>query len=411
MAIAPSNVTYSSGTTIGSLWLNGINDHANNLWTPAHPASGISTVATGLQPQTNAQAAIDGLATSISTLAPLASPTFTGTPAAPTPAYGDDDNSIATTAFVQAAAVQKTSATGSAKLPSGTTGQRDGSPSTGAVRFSTTLGAWEGWTGSTWVTLNADLTTLPMTFRNVLMNGDFRINQRAYASGAVLGSGSYAHDRWKAGTSGGDYSFTQLANSTQITIASSKSLIQVVEDTNVAGGTYVLSWTGTAQGRYGLNSATPSGSYAASPIIISGQTAGTTMSVEFNTGTLSKVQLEQGSIPSAFETRSYPVELMMCSRYYEHSNGSVMFQFPCPNTGGYASTFILPFTVPKRIAPTYVNATGTAVGYFSINYTSGVNLSSINLSVIRSTFCVIQAIGINASNTGFNGTWNCDTEL
>jgi hypothetical protein len=39
----------------------------------------------------------------ISTLAPLASPTFTGDPKAPTPTAGDNDNSIATTAFVTAA--------------------------------------------------------------------------------------------------------------------------------------------------------------------------------------------------------------------------------------------------------------------------------------------------------------------
>jgi hypothetical protein len=39
--------------------------------------------------------------TSLAGKAPLASPTFTGNPAAPTPALGDNDTSIATTAFVQ----------------------------------------------------------------------------------------------------------------------------------------------------------------------------------------------------------------------------------------------------------------------------------------------------------------------
>lgn len=45
----------------------------------------------------------NNIATSIATKAPLNSPTFIGTPAAPTPAFGDNDTSIATTAFVQAA--------------------------------------------------------------------------------------------------------------------------------------------------------------------------------------------------------------------------------------------------------------------------------------------------------------------
>jgi hypothetical protein len=41
-------------------------------------------------------------ASSLSGYAPLLSPAFTGNPTAPTPAFGDDDTSIATTAFVQA---------------------------------------------------------------------------------------------------------------------------------------------------------------------------------------------------------------------------------------------------------------------------------------------------------------------
>ena len=43
------------------------------------------------------------MANSLAAKAPLASPTFTGDPKAPTPAAGDNDTSIATTAFVKAA--------------------------------------------------------------------------------------------------------------------------------------------------------------------------------------------------------------------------------------------------------------------------------------------------------------------
>ena len=45
----------------------------------------------------------NNIATAIATKADLASPTFTGNPTAPTPSSGDNDTSIATTAFVQAA--------------------------------------------------------------------------------------------------------------------------------------------------------------------------------------------------------------------------------------------------------------------------------------------------------------------
>ena len=46
--------------------------------------------------------------------------------------------------------VKKTSSTGSALLPAGTTAQRDGSPTTGATRWNSSLSIWEGWNGSAW---------------------------------------------------------------------------------------------------------------------------------------------------------------------------------------------------------------------------------------------------------------------
>ena len=56
-----------------------------------------------------ATSSVDGYLTStdwttFNNKAPLASPAFTGNPTAPTPSFGDNDTSIATTAFVQAAA-------------------------------------------------------------------------------------------------------------------------------------------------------------------------------------------------------------------------------------------------------------------------------------------------------------------
>ena len=63
------------------------------------------------------------------------SPTFTGTPSAPTAAVLTNTAQLATTAFVVAEiindAVGKTSATGSAKVPAGTTAQRDAAPAAG----------------------------------------------------------------------------------------------------------------------------------------------------------------------------------------------------------------------------------------------------------------------------------------
>lgn len=46
--------------------------------------------------------------------------------------------------------VTKTSSTGSAEIPTGTTAQRDGSPATGMFRFNSTTASFEGYNGSAW---------------------------------------------------------------------------------------------------------------------------------------------------------------------------------------------------------------------------------------------------------------------
>ena len=46
--------------------------------------------------------------------------------------------------------VEKTSATGSAVIPSGTTGERDGSPANGYFRYNSSLASFEGYVGGAW---------------------------------------------------------------------------------------------------------------------------------------------------------------------------------------------------------------------------------------------------------------------
>lgn len=46
--------------------------------------------------------------------------------------------------------VPRTSTTGAALVPTGTTGERDGSPAAGYFRFNSTLGKFEGYSGTAW---------------------------------------------------------------------------------------------------------------------------------------------------------------------------------------------------------------------------------------------------------------------
>lgn len=54
--------------------------------------------------------------------------------------------------------VAQSSTTGSAYLPTGTTGERDGTPSAGYLRFNSTLGKFEGYNGSAWSSVGGGAT-------------------------------------------------------------------------------------------------------------------------------------------------------------------------------------------------------------------------------------------------------------
>ena len=145
--------------------------------------------------------------------------------------------------------------------------------------------------------------------KNAIINGNFAVNQRGVSGTVTLAAGAYGHDRFKAGASGCTYTFATSNNVTTLTI-SSGSLIQVIEGLNLYSGTYTLSWTGTAQGKIG------GGSYSSSGVTGS-VTGGSNLNIEFNTGTLSLVQFEQGSVATPFERIDYGRQLIQCQRYYQ----------------------------------------------------------------------------------------------
>jgi hypothetical protein len=175
--------------------------------------------------------------------------------------------------------------------------------------------------------------------KNVIIDGNFNVNQRGVSGTVTLAAGAYGHDRWKGGASGCTYTFATSANVTTLTI-SAGSLIQVVEGLNLQSGTYTLSFSGTAQGK--ING----GSYSASNVTGTA-TGGTNMTIEFNTGTLSLVQLEKGSTATAFDYRPYGTELALCQRYYEIARGGQAIA----GTTAAISTNVS-CAVEKRAAPT-----------------------------------------------------------
>ena len=186
--------------------------------------------------------------------------------------------------------------------------------------------------------------------KNAIINGNFGINQRAVSGTVTLSAGVYGHDRFKAGASGCTYTFATSNNITTLTITAG-SLIQVIEGINLQSGTYTLSWTGTAQGKIG------GGSYAGSGVTGT-VTGGTNLNIEFDTGTLSLVQLEAGSVATPFEHRQYGLELALCQRYYQRwQPGNSALRIANGNSASAIIGYpVIPFAVQMRVVPTATNS-------------------------------------------------------
>ncbi len=263
--------------------------------------------------------------------------------------------------------------------------------------------------GTNWIDIaqsTADLSGYPALatnqfgFRNKIINGDFRINQRGYTSASNLASGAYGFDRWKSTFTNTTLTFTSAPQGQAVTINSGGSVEQVIERENMPAGTYVLSWTGTATGRVYNTGATPP-SYAASPILVT--IDGTAnVEVEFTasggTRTLQNVQLEAGSVASAFERRPIGTELALCYRYYWRRStagaaaaGGALGLGVCNS----ATTSFIEFYFPTqmRTIPT-IAIGGNLVITDSISYNLG------NVSVASQIYNTTTSARVNFNHSG-----------
>jgi hypothetical protein len=212
------------------------------------------------------------------------------------------------------------------------------------------------------------ISVAPPGFRNKIINGDFRINQRNYIKNTNLASGSYGFDRWKSTFTNTSLDFASVPNGQIVTISDGGSIEQVIEQANVPAGGYVLSWTGTATGRVYNSGSTPP-SYAASPITV--YLDGTqNVEVEFTasggTKTLHNVQLEQALISvnasfiaTPFEQRPIGTELSLCQRYFARLIDPAGSGVASGGTTAGVSRCSFPLPSEMRVNPTSISVSGT----------------------------------------------------
>ena len=216
--------------------------------------------------------------------------------------------------------------------------------------------------GTTGITTPALVNGTALAFRNKIINGNFGINQRLYVSGtATSGANEYTLDRWRVVTSGQNLTFSASGTGNIVT-APAGGIEQVIESLNIEGGTYTLSWTGTATGAVNGSAISNGGQVTL--------TANTNATIKFSSGTVSLVQLEEGSVATPFENRPIGTELALCQRYYQ------AFTFGVTQTlsGDAWTPFFYSFPVTMRSTPTITsqNINGAIVGINGISATGAI---------------------------------------
>lgn len=254
----------------------------------------------------------------------------------------------------------------------------------------------------------SDVSGSSLMFRNKLINGDMRIDQRnagasqTFTAAAAL---AYSVDRWYGYCTGANvtgqrvagsgntqfrYQFTGAASVTAIqfgqrieaanayslagqpatlSVDLSNSLLTTVTwtayyanttdtfgsiasptRTQIATGTFTVSSTLT---RYSAQMNIPTAATTGIEIVFSvgAQTSGTWV--------IGNAQLEAGTAPTMFEVRPITTELSMCQRYYEiaySTNTNFLFDFTYTNAGDYRFTWF--FKVEKRARPSAALTSG-----------------------------------------------------
>jgi len=256
----------------------------------------------------------------------------------------------------------------------------------------------------------------PLMFRNRLINGDMRIDQRAAGGAYANPNGQYTFgsvDRWGLYSTGSILSAQRVSGSTlgtQYAVALSGAtgnttaqILQRIEATNcydLAGQTATLSFRAyanqTITGQTVIAAATAVDTWAnqvnLSAPVITLTTIPTTYSFTFtvpSTATnglviypflgpltsgqaayFTNVQLELGPVATPFEVRPIAAELTLCQRYY--TTGGFGADWDGNPWNGGAITFYPPMRVGPSISSVYISGTNS-------NFYTGAGINGISV--------------------------------
>ena len=309
----------------------------------------------------------------------------------------------------------------------------------------------------------ANMTTTPISgFRNAIINGDFRINQRGFTS--TTSNGAFTFDRWVTTVAGTQTYSTQAFSPGEspssgginylriVTTAGASNyatIQQRIEDVRTfAGDTVTISfWAKAASGtpKIDITSSQNFGSGGSAAVSvtskavtlstawqrfthtvtvpsISGKTIGTSsylalelqvnnafnasIGQQSNTFDIWGIQVEKGTIATPFEQRPIGTELALCQRYYWRISGSQGSYSGILNgaaTGGTAPAgrrLTAKTPVEMRTAPV-LNFSGSNIQYGNGNGTYYA-VTSLNFNSSSTSFISIDVNGGTAITAGQN---------
>lgn len=231
---------------------------------------------------------------------------------------------------------------------------------------------------------------------NLLINGDFKVNQRGFTSVETTSTNNsgivYTVDRWifassltrqgklEVNSNGGlDFSCYSTAISLQQILESSdteklkgRTVTATIKVSAITGNSPLQLWIRdkVSWGNYGQINISSAGTYSVSGNIPSNITGNVVVYISYDnfqgqtTASIDWVKLEVGSQSTDFSPRPYAEELAMCQRYFINIPADLTgYSGYTANNGDYA-IITVPLPAPMRTMPTI---TVNNLGYLRLN--------------------------------------------
>lgn len=330
------------------------------------------------------------LQTQLNAKANLASPTFTGTPAAPTAAAGTNTTQVATTAFVQTAV---SPFTGRNRIINGDfsvwqRGTSFSNPSNGSYLSDRWIALWDG-TGAT-RTVSQQAFLLGNVISGYEPSFFFRWAQTVAGSGGTFNVLSQRIEdvRTFAGQTITVSFWAKSSSSQNVTVSFDRSYGTGGSSTDFAQNSNVFNFTNSWQ-RF---------QYTTNISSLSGKTIGANSFIQLNfafapnvaqTYDIWGVQVESGSVATPFEVKPYADQLRDCQRYF--------ISYPNPPLRGVASGSGAINRCGTTLPVTMRTTPSTPVISGSLLWYDGVNTGTITNSNVVSWYTTPTVIELDAN--------------